>query len=415
MINGGAIAGVDVGIRGVALVTDMGSRRNLKVSLGGLQGREFNHVEGFRGNLAHYRLQLLVPALYAASAEGALPRSGCLRVERGPVRRIFHVDGGCLRSEGSNRPTEHLAQILTDLDLLEAGRSAAAFEAAEQAGTSLGQYLLARGEIPLLRLVEALEHKAREAFFDCYEWESGEFEFTPGPPQPRIGAELQLELATLHRDALLRRQEWKTFWEVFRTADTSFVVDRRRSEPVRAPDEEQLLLLAERGTRLSELLAGSREGRLHTARRLVRLYRRGVLTPRSQTPPTLEENGGVAQLLGIAQGYFAAGDFESAAAMAGQALERAPVPEAHSLYRESELRATVALAAEISSWEGKLKVSELPRPAPVSLTSDELYLHSRLKSALSVRELVKTLPMGELAAFRSIRKLLGVGALRVEA
>ena len=53
--------------------------------------------------------------------------------------------------------------------------------------------------------VEVFLDVAREALFDCYAWESGEVEFTPGLPSFGRAVGLKLPLATLHRDAVSRR------------------------------------------------------------------------------------------------------------------------------------------------------------------------------------------------------------------
>src|SRR4051812_5364450 len=172
-------------------------------------------IEKFRGSLAHYRLSLLVPALF----EGKKPVSGTLRLERGATRREFLIQEGSVVAAISNEPGEHLAQILVNLKILDPARAAAAFEAANRARLPLGTFLLERNFVELPRLLEALEHKARECFFDCYEWQSGEVEFNPEGLETFRGAALRLRLGPLHRDAMARLREWKAFYEVFPRLD----------------------------------------------------------------------------------------------------------------------------------------------------------------------------------------------------
>ncbi|WNG47536.1 DUF4388 domain-containing protein [Archangium minus] len=365
-------------------------------------------MDRFKGNLASYRLQLLMPAFFEAPAV-----DGMLRVERGAVRRHFFFQRGYLVGESSSEPMEHLGQVLVRLRILDAAGAAAAFDAAEAAGVPFGTLLVERGLVSKARLMEAMEHKAREALFDCYGWESGEVEFRPGLPPLGRAVELQLGLKELHRDALVRLREWKVFWDLFPGPSTTFGVYREFAVERVSAAEEQLLQLAEKGATLSELLAASPEGPLHGARWVLRLYRRGALTPRKPRGPKVGEATALADLLALARGLVEAGRYEEAVAVVGQALERAPVPEAHALYREAEVRLTVALADEVLSLDGRLYFEPLPRPLPPSLTADDLYLYAKLRGSRSVREVLRNAAMGELAAYRALRRLMDADIARV--
>jgi hypothetical protein len=365
-------------------------------------------MERFKGNLASYRLRLLMPAFFKAPEV-----DGVLRVERGAVRRHFFIQRGYLVGESSSEPTEHLGQVLARLRLLDAARAAAAFDEAEAARVPFGTFLVERGLVAKARLMEALEHKAREAIFDCYGWESGEVEFRPGLPPLGRAVELRLGLSELHRDALARLREWRVFWELLPDPGTVFGVYREFSVEKVSAVEEQLLQLAEKGATLGELLAAAPEGPLHGSRWVLRLYRRGALTPRKPRGPKVGEATALEELLELARGLVETGRYEEAVAVAEQVLERAPVPEAHALYREAEVRLTVALADEVLVLDGRLSFEPLPRPPPPSLTADDLYLYAKLRSGRSVREVLRNTAMGELAAYRSLRRLMSAGIVRV--
>src|SRR6218665_887349 len=250
-------------------------------------------MERFKGNLASYGLSLLMPAFF-----DTLGVNGTLRVERAAVRRQFFLRDGHLVGESSSDPREHLGQVLARLRILDAARAATAFEASEAARVPLGTFLVERGLVERTRLVEAMEHKAREALFDCYGWQSGEVEFLPGLPPPGRGVGLP----------------------------------RPGGEGVRGGGgAEQLLRLAEQGRTLGELLAASNEGAVHAARWVVRLYRRGALSPCKAPVPEAGAPPGLAELLAQARSLVEAGRYEEAVAVAAQALERAPIPEAHAL------------------------------------------------------------------------------------
>lgn len=366
-------------------------------------------MERFKGNLASYGLSLLMPAFVDASG-----LEGTLKVERGAVRRQFFLRDGHLVGESSTEPREHLGQVLARMRILDAPRAAQAFEAAETAGVPFGTFVVERGLVERAQLLEAMEHKAREALFDSYGWQSGEVEFVPGLPAPGRVVELpRMALRELHRDAMTRQREWKVFWTLFAGPGTTFGVCREFALEAASAAEDHLLCMAEQGVTLGALLAASPEGPVHGARWVLRLYRRGALLPRQTQGPRQDEAAALAALLEQARRRVEAGQYEEAVAVAAQALERAPIPEAHALYREAEVRLMVALADEVLALDGRLLFEPLPRPTPPSLTADDLYLYSKLRGSRSVREVLRNTAMGELAAYRALRRLMAAGVVRL--
>ncbi len=363
-------------------------------------------MEFFRGSLAHHRLSFLMPALL----EGRV-LEGSLCLDRGALHREFHFRDGCLVFASSNEPTEHLAQVLVDLKILEGQVAASTFEAAHAARKPYGELLVERGFVDRNRLIDALEHKAREAFFDCYGWESGELSFTPQPSEGLRGVGLKLKAGPLHRDAMARLREWKAFREIFPEDGARFEVYRECAVEWGTEAEEALMTLSEGGASLGELLASTREGPVFTSRRLLQMYRRGVLSPRVTQGAPIGGLLELEQLVALARSAFHAEEFERAAAISAQALERAPVPEAHHLYRQAEEHLTFALRDRLLEMEGRLVFEPLPRPAPPQLTADDLYLYSRLKAARSLGHALRSAAMGELAACRSMQRLMDCGVL----
>lgn len=368
-------------------------------------------MEPFRANLSNYRLSLVVPALFDRKS-----LTGTLTLSRGALVREFRFTGGFLCSASSNEPREHLAQVLCNLGILDVERSAAAFEAVRAVCRPFGAFLVERGFVDRARLTEALAHKAREAFFDCYTWESGELELiesdTSSLPGGDGGVELRIPLGSLHRDGLARLREWRTFNEIFGALDLTFRVHRDMAVNGRSEDEEALLRMAEQNATLGELLASAPEGRLFAARRVMQLYRRGVLSPKAQKDPKAGELRDVEKLMAATRAHLSEGRYEAAAQIAAQLLELAPIPEACALYRDAELRMALRISDEVLSLEGRLEFEPIPRPTPAHLTADDLYLYSLLKSARSVREALRGAAMGELAAYRSVRNLMAAGLIR---
>ncbi len=170
-----------------------------------------------------------------------------------------------------------------------------------------------------------------------------------------------------------------------------------------------MLALAERGGALAELLAADREGPVQSARRLLKLYRRGLVSPKSQRGAKLGAESEVPELVARARLLLDAGDYEKSLALATEVLGRAAVPEAQSLYREAELKLAFAVCDELLAMEGHLTFAPLPSPLPNQLTADDLYVYSRLRSSRSIRDAVRTAAMGELAAYRCIKQLFDAG------
>jgi hypothetical protein len=364
-------------------------------------------MEPFRGSLAHYRLQLLVPALF----EGQLV-SGTMSLERGAVRREFHLWHGRIVFSSSTAPEEHLAQVLVDLNILDASTAAHAFEGAEAQRIWLGAYLMEQGLVDASRLREALAFKARESLFDCYEWESGEVCITPGNPVNRGGMELDLPLQTLHKEALARLREWRAFRHQFPDPRATFQV-LREAAPAPSEEDEMLLSRAERGLSISALIFQGKDRPLQLARRILHLYRRGAIVASSAQNTDAQRWSDVSELVSLSRHHLEQGQFELAAELSAQALEHASVPEAQALFRDAEMRLADSLQAEVQALEGRLVFHPIPAELAPELTSDDLYLYSKLRSASSVVETLKASPMGALASYRSIRRLLDGGLVTV--
>ncbi len=362
-------------------------------------------LEAFQVRLGNYRLAKLMPAL----CEGAHV-SGTLMLERGRVKREFTFRDGDLVSAASSSPREHLSQVLTDLGILDAGGAASAFAAAEAAGRPFAQHLLRASLVPRERLLEALEHKARECLFDCYTWESGDLWFLPRRI-PYFGVEIRVSLLALHRDAMARLEEWNEFRVQLPDLSTTFEVKGDAAPKDAVPEVQALLAAAASGLSLQGLLEGSREATLVTARRLLELYRLGALLPRNEVPRTVKD--GVEAELAEARRLLDSGDYERAVEVSLKALSRTSAPEAHELYRYAEAHLAGQLGRRVAALEGRLSFHPLPVPPPAELTSDDLYLYSKLKGAPSVVEAVRRAAAGELAAARSLFRLISCGVIAV--
>ena len=362
-------------------------------------------LEAFQVRLGNYRLAKLMPAL----CEGPHV-SGMLMLERGRTRREFTFRDGELVSGASSSPREHLSQVLIDLGVLDAGAAAGAFAAAEAQGRPFAQHLLRAGLVPRERLLEALEHKARECLFDCYAWETGDLWFLPRRV-PYYGVETRMNLLALHRDALGRLDEWNEFRAQLPDLSSTFRVVPAAAPPDAGPEVQGLLAAAASGLTLQALLEASREATMVVARRLLELYRLGALVPLAEVPHP-HQDGAEAELAETRR-LMGAGDYERAVEVALRTLSHSSAPEAHELYRSAEVHLAQQLGRRVAALEGRLSFHPVPAPPPAELTSDDLYLYSKLKGAPSVVEAVRRASAGELAAARSLFRLISCGVIAV--
>jgi hypothetical protein len=368
-------------------------------------------MERFRGSLAKYPLSMLVPTLSRTGRS-----TGTLVLTRGAVRREFRLRMGTLVGVSSNVPREHLAQVLVDEGLLTLPQAASAFAVAYRARLPLGRYLVMDRLVSPVALTEALTRKAREAFFDCYEWRAGEVEVRPGPLPTEAGVDVCLELWPLHQTALDRRAEWHSFFGTFTSLDLTFQVARGALTLATSPEDELLLGWAADGRTLEELFELSPEGRLETARRLLALSRHGDLTPREREVTLVGHKGAaLTKLIRRAWEHFHAGEFTRCRQIAHRALQQSDDPEAHALLKESELRLALSLCDALLGTGEDWVVEELPSPPPLGLTADDIYLHQTLRNAPRVRDALRTAAMGETAAYLCVSHLVEAGLLHPRA
>lgn len=365
-------------------------------------------MQALQVSLTSYRMPLLIPALSDGSRT-----SGTLRVERGKIRREFELRDGNLVAASSSAPWEHLSQVLCDLRILDTTRAAEAFAQAEAEDAPLGQWLLDHRVVERPRLLEALAHKAREALFDCYTWDSGDLWFQPGEVAPR-GLDLKLKLMTLHRDGEARLREWKAFREVLPSPETTFRVERQHLRFSGTAEERAIIDAAELGATVQDLLGMSREGPMAVARRVLHLFHRGALVPWKQAS-ALSQVAAVDAQLRRARELLKAGDCDRAAEIALRVLDQTPTPEAHDVFREAEAHAAKKLAKRVEELEGRLNFLPIPNPPPPELTSDDLYLHTKLRGTPSLSEALRHSAMGEVAAARSLFRLMDCGAVTAAA
>ncbi len=366
-------------------------------------------MKSFDVQLDRHPFSRVVSALLRVGAP-----SGRLTLKRGGLERRFELVEGELVAESSTDPREHLAQVLVNLGLLDAPRATAAFEAAEATSQPLGEVLISREFLDASRLLEAIAHKAREAFFDCYQWRSGLLRFQADEARPVAkGVQLRLSLGTLERDARGRAEEWRTFHTQFPELNLSFQVTLNAATRVRSGRERHLLELAEKGASGVELLASSGEPPLHNARRLLSMFERGLFKKRRKAGLKLGLTPTLPALLRSARSLLRLGAFESAEALAGQALEQGALGSAQMIFDLARLGNTLKLSDRLLALEGRIAFAPENEANTAALTTDDLYLLKKLQRTRTLRQAIRTAAMGEPLAYRSFQRLITAGVVQV--
>jgi hypothetical protein len=355
-------------------------------------------MEPFGGSLAHYRLQLLVPALLRAP-----PLSGRLILERGPERREFTVHDGRVVGLSSSVPGEHLGQVLADQGVLSASEAAEAFEAAGAAGCRVAEWLVSGGKASEAQLACALEWRTRLALLECYSWESGELTVIPEAPTGTPAFPVALPLAELHRDAVDALPGWRRFRTRFVRLDGAVeVVEGGGPVP---PELVPLVALAFTGAPVSRLLATRDRDPQEAAQGLLALHAAGLLRPAGHGFEAVDLEACMRE----ARHQLERGHAAEAARLAHRALESGPVPEASALYRQAAAVQARNLDFTLGRVLPRLRFREAPAFPPPGVTADDLFVLSRLGRSLHPVGEAHALPMGPRALLRSLQRLAAAG------
>jgi len=364
-------------------------------------------LRALSGEIESYPLLELVPLLAEKSA------SGVLALERGAQRRTFDLREGAVVRAASSDPREYFGQLLVDYGLVTSQAAANAFWYQESTRMMVGKLLPLRGTLDEDQVREVLVLKVREGLLDCYRWEHGGFSFEPGEPAAsRRGLDVAVPLAELHREALQRSREWRTFARRFPSPGVRLRAVEGVDESGVGPDEQELLELAREGLTVGEALEAFRDGEFRVYRRLSALVSRGLLEVLPEEGPREESRGGFRARLERAERLLQEGQPAEAAALAATAAEQAPSRLAGPVLRTAQTELALRLADELLSIEGVPYVKPGPRELDaLDLQPVERYLLMRVKSTRNLREAVRGAPMGELEALRILQRLVAAEVL----
>jgi len=375
-------------------------------------------MERFAASLAHYRLQLLVPALLAHGAW-----SGRVIVERGPERREFWLVKGSVAGLSSTLPGEHLGQALADFGLLSAAEAAEAFEDARRAGVRVGSWLVQCGRVTPSQLTAAVDWRIRVAMLESYRWESGDVEVLAG--EPRVPArslaeegavhfETTLPLEGLHADTQIFLPAWSRLRERF--ARLGAPLRLLPHDPTQlTPPEAALTGLVREGAPLRQVLTAAAPTPGPAASRVLALEARGVLEGTAAHEPEDAESPDLAGWVAEARRELERGCFSEAERLLQRALRAGPVPEASALYRQVAAAQAQSLSGTLERILPRLRFHASPTAAPPLVKAADLVVLSRLRGSADPGLAAESLPMGPRALLHSLRRLAEAGLVATTA
>lgn len=147
------------------------------------------------GELSKVPIPRLLVALHQAQATGALT------ITRGPVKKIFCVEGGVPVYAASNVGAERFASICLRRGLVTAEKLEALRKAEPAART--GQLLVEHGILTAAQRAEIVVGQIKIILWSMFEWREGAYEFQLArPPEPRVP--ITLPMGDLILEGMLR-------------------------------------------------------------------------------------------------------------------------------------------------------------------------------------------------------------------
>jgi tetratricopeptide (TPR) repeat protein len=347
--------------------------------------------------------------------------TGSLTCERGSVRKTLHLRDGAGVGAASNDPREFLGQLLVNFGHIDEEQLSKAFRTQEETRVRLGKVLVMVGLVAPETIRDVLAIKIRETILDVFLWDAALFSFDDDPPAAVDELDAVVPLADVLREAEFRATAWQAFRAAFPSGAATLEVDAGRVPADVGPGtvDGRLLALAREGKTVDEIGVALGATEFHLYQRLYALHRQGVLRPAraplASTAPAADAQAAAA-LVERARALLAQGRADGAETVAARAVELAPDADAaRDVLAAAEDALLALLRAEL------VEPGRTPRPrvppheiALLRLPAADRYLLSRCDGHRTVRELVATAPLREVAVLKAVRRFAAASLVDVE-
>lgn len=142
------------------------------------------------GELFPATLPALIHSLFAEQATGLLTFRDGVHV------KTVYVQDGNLVFAGSTDPDDRLGELLLRKGVLSIRGLEHYSDEVVNAGRRLGQFLIERGLLTPVELIDGVQEQVREIILSLFDWTQGTYAFEPGPLPTR--EVITLKMNTLH-------------------------------------------------------------------------------------------------------------------------------------------------------------------------------------------------------------------------
>lgn len=374
------------------------------------------------GTLATMNLADLLQ--WAANAQ----KTGRFDFRKGALVKEVYLQDGLIVGAASNQPTEMLGHVLVARGKLTEEQLRASLLARGDSDEFLGQVLVRLGFVTRDDLLRALAERTEDVVYALFEWDDGEFSFTP---EARPGE--KVVLISLPVDHVLlrgvhRHDEMMRIREVF--PDGRVVLERTgRTPPAEIlghPLARRILEALDGRRTIDELAFAVHASPFPVMKFLYEAHRLRLATIVSLEGPALPLVTGEApdaELAGmtgtariaLARERVGRGDPETALALleTDDVVER---PEIEPIVRQAEAAFLDKVYREEFSPES---IPELARPLEQltgeALRPEEFFLLSRFDGRWTIKDIVEIAPMREAQTIKVLRRLVRRGVIRLPA
>jgi hypothetical protein len=344
-------------------------------------------------------------------------KTGTLHVMSDAIEKRISFLSGRIVNSWSNDPRESLGQFLLRDGLVDEEHIFKGLLAQEKddRGRKFGQILVDGGVLTEDVLKAVLKTKAKEAVYELFLWEEGEFEFREGEASGEAFAILDMAPTGVLLEGVRRVDEWTRIRKFFPTNGVRFAV-----APNAVPEddaEKNVLNLITRRCTLGELSLELRRSEFDTAALLFDMYSRGLVSivstgEQTRASSTLEM---IRDRLSLADARLAQGDSEAALKAYEDvlAIDRLNQQAKKGVIAAIEARTSRRRIAAVDVSRVPHLTMELHKLTGLKFDPQEGFVLSRINGEWDVASILKLCPMAEEDALAIFARLIERGVIEL--
>ncbi len=347
-------------------------------------------------------------------------KTGTLIVHGDIYSKKVFLQKGTIVSSASDDPTEYLGHFLLRMGRITEAQLQSAMEAQQHTNVMLGRILVTAGAIEENELNKLLLQKAEETIFGLFLWPEARFEFIDGEIPSNFAVPLRFSIDEVLMKGLAWYDELTRIRDEFGSARTVFA-RTGQDTPVDFASGQAL------GRRVLEMVDGRRSitdiclevhaSEFTVSRILYILHRKGCVrvTHRAGLPEKAPRKT-YSELIEEVRSLLRGGEPEQALMVIEEARPFSPHDVALRHLRDEAQAAFSRLAAVRGLEPARVPVMLKPLESLTGelLTSEEVFLLSRINGTWDVRSIVSLCPFPETDALLHLKNLRDKGILTFE-